>query len=138
MKSPQLVPELYSTDLVKTIAFYCDLLGFKILFERKEERFIYLQRGGIEIMIEELGHGRNWITGTLERPFGRGVNFQIEIEDVQELHDMIIEHQLPLYLPMEEKWYSKNNQEVGNKQFIIQDPDGYLLRFYQDLGSRDY
>ncbi len=26
--------------------------------------------------------------------------------------------------------------EVGNRQFVVQDPDGYLLRFFSDLGER--
>ena len=38
---------------------------------------------------------------------------------------------------MEEKWYRKNDKEVGHKQFLVQDPDGYLLRFFQDLGIRE-
>jgi len=25
---------------------------------------------------------------------------------------------------------------VGNRQFVVPDPDGYLLRFFQDLGER--
>ena len=37
---------------------------------------------------------------------------------------------------MEEKWYRKNDTEVGNKQFLVQDPDGYILRFFQNLGMR--
>jgi hypothetical protein len=26
--------------------------------------------------------------------------------------------------------------EAGNRQFVVTDPDGYLLRFYEDMGSR--
>lgn len=37
---------------------------------------------------------------------------------------------------MEERWYRADDREVGNRQFILLDPDGYLLRFYQDLGRR--
>jgi hypothetical protein len=39
-------------------------------------------------------------------------------------------------MPMEEKWYRANDTQLGNRQFIVQDPDGYLLRFFQDLGTR--
>ena len=35
-----------------------------------------------------------------------------------------------------ERWYRKNGAEVGNRQFVVADPDGYLLRFFEDLGSR--
>ena len=45
-------------------------------------------------------------------------------------------HQIELFLPVEEKWYRKNDREVGNRQFLVQDPDGYLLRFTEDLGVR--
>jgi hypothetical protein len=37
---------------------------------------------------------------------------------------------------VEEKWYRVNDQETGNKQFLVQDPDGYLLRFFEDLGIK--
>jgi len=26
--------------------------------------------------------------------------------------------------------------EAGNRQFIVADPDGYLLRFFSDVGRR--
>jgi hypothetical protein len=29
-----------------------------------------------------------------------------------------------------------NDVEVGNRQFIVLDPDGYMLRFVQDLGNK--
>jgi hypothetical protein len=38
---------------------------------------------------------------------------------------------------IEEKWYRANDVELGNRQFIILDPDGYMLRFFQDLGERN-
>lgn len=37
---------------------------------------------------------------------------------------------------MEEKWYRADDAYLGNKQFIVQDPDGFLLRFFEDLGER--
>ncbi len=36
-------------------------------------------------MLEQRGIGRNWVTGNLELPFGRGVNFQIEVADLSPL-----------------------------------------------------
>jgi hypothetical protein len=36
----------------------------------------------------------------------------------------------------ETKWYRAGNHEVGVVQFLVQDPDGYLIRFQQSLGSR--
>jgi hypothetical protein len=54
------------------------LLGFKITYDRPAARFAYLTRGGAQIMLCEL-NGR-WMTGALERPYGRGVNFENMID----------------------------------------------------------
>ena len=39
-------------------------------------------------------------------------------------------------LELEDRWYRTDDRALGNRQFVIEDPDGYLLRFFQDLGSR--
>ena len=36
-----------------------------------------------------------------------------------------------------EQWYRINTIEEGVKELLIQDPDGYLLRFQQYLGERE-
>ena len=38
---------------------------------------------------------------------------------------------------MEENWYRQDDKLLGNKEFLVQDPDGYLFRFSEDLGSKD-
>jgi hypothetical protein len=42
----------------------------------------------------------------------------------------------PLFQPVEEAWYRADAIENGQRQFLVQDPDGYLLRLAQDLGER--
>jgi hypothetical protein len=37
---------------------------------------------------------------------------------------------------LEERWYRRGDTRLGNHQFVVADPDGYLLRFFQDLGER--
>ena len=55
MKTIGLVPELYVSDLLKTLSFYVDILGFEILFQRSEEKFAYLQRENAQMMFEQIG-----------------------------------------------------------------------------------
>lgn len=136
MKAIGLVPELYVSDLKKTLSFYVDILGFNVLFQREEEKFAYLQRENARMMFEQIGASREWITDALQNPFGRGINFQIEVSVVDDLYQTVKKNNIKLFLDLEEKWYRKDNEFVGNRQFLIQDPDGYLLRFYQDLGTR--
>jgi len=77
------------------------------------------------------------LAGELKYPYGRGINLQIEVTDVEVMHAAVQKNGSPLFLPIEERWYRRENVLVGHRQFIVQDPDGYLLRLFQDLGKRE-
>lgn len=133
-----ITPELKVLDFRKSLEFYTAMAGFGVLYERPEEEFAMLGIGNSRLMIEGLtDKSRVWKTGALEQPFGRGMHFQIEVADVQGLYNIFKEKNYPIFLEMEERWYRLNETEVGHKQFLVQDPDGYLLRFYQYLGTRN-
>ncbi len=80
-------------------------------------------------MIEERGRGREWGTGPLEPPLGRGVNFQVIVDDLVPLLDALATDGWPLFMPPEKKWYRVGAIEIQAHQFLVQDPDGYLVRF---------
>ncbi|MBI5044320.1 MAG: VOC family protein [Candidatus Levybacteria bacterium] len=132
----QLVPELSISNFQKSLFFYTEILGFSIEYQREEEGFAFLSLGNAQIMIDEIGKGRTWKTGDFEYPFGRGINFQIEVEDIDTILKKLERHNVGLFLEPEEKWYRKDDKEVGNRQFLVMDPDGYLLRFAEDLGEK--
>lgn len=111
---PKLVPELICTDLALSLAFYRGLLGFHILYERPEERFVFLNRDGAELMLEQpFSRDRLWPRAELEKPFGRGVNFEIEVTDVDALHTVILGAGLECFLPLEERWYRRDDHDMG-------------------------
>jgi catechol 2,3-dioxygenase-like lactoylglutathione lyase family enzyme len=129
----KLVPELDVSDIGRAVDFYAMLCGFKIRYKRDEERFAYLERDGAEIMLQEAtGPGRRFRTAPLERPFGRGVNLQIEVDDVAGLYRRMVAAGFDPIVPLERRPYRVESQEVANEQFVVADPDGYLLRFWQD------
>ena len=134
MISPAIVPELICADIATSLAFY-EGIGFRVLFSRPEERFAYLSREGANLMLEQ-STGRQFLIGALEHPFGRGMNLQIRTTDVRSLFAIVKMTSAPIMLELEEKWYARDGDELGNLQFVVADPDGYLLRFYEDLGSR--
>lgn len=136
MSECHLTPELYVSDYANSLNFYTKILGFEILYAREEEKFVMLEREGAQIMFEQIGISRNWITDTLEKPYGRGINFQIEVSDIDKLYRSVKNSGKKIFLDIEEKWYETDLGQTGNKQFIVQDPDGYLLRFFEDLGSK--
>ena len=132
---PRLVPEFAIADIVRSLAFYVGVLGFRILWERPEEGFAYLEREGAELMLDVPG-ANPWLAGPLQHPYGRGVSLQIEVSDVNALHAAVLAAGAPIFLPMEDKWYRAGDDLLGNRQFIVLDPDGYLLRFFGNLGRR--
>jgi catechol 2,3-dioxygenase-like lactoylglutathione lyase family enzyme len=135
--SPALVPELDVSDLDEALAFYVDVLGFAVRYARAEERFAYLTLGGAHLMLEEAaGPGRRFRTAPLQRPFGRGMNLQIQVEDAGALHKRVLAAGFAPFLPIEDQWYRADTLLKGNRQFVVADPDGYLLRFFSDLGTR--
>lgn len=135
MQRARLIPELYCADIDRSRSFYTDVLGFAVLYARPEERFVFLEREGAYLMIEQ-PTGRTFLAGELDHPYGRGINLQIEVDDVDSLSARVLSAALPVLLPLEERWYRREGMHVGNRQFVVQDPDGYLLRFFQDIGIR--
>jgi catechol 2,3-dioxygenase-like lactoylglutathione lyase family enzyme len=135
--APALVPELDVSNLDRSLAVYLDVLDFACRVRRPEEAFAYLVRGSAHIMLEQAaGPGRRFRTAPLERPYGRGINLQIEVDDVDALHARVVSADLEIVIPLEERWYRQNDEEAGNRQFVMADPDGYLLRFFTSLGRR--
>ena len=130
-----MVPELSVSDFNKSLSFYRDILGFKVRNQRQDPDFAYLELERVQIMIEQI-HQSAWITGSLESPFGRGVNFQMELSDIGSVYSQLKAAQVELYREVSEAWYDIGDKLSGQREFLVQDPDGYLLRFSQYLGEK--
>ena len=137
MTSPDLVPELLVTDISRSLEFWCELCGFEVAYDRPDEGFAYLTRGTAHVMLEQQGIGRNWVPAPLESPFGRGVNFQIGVPELDPILAALAGSGWSLFMEPEERWYRvSHGEETGVRQFLVADPDGYLLRFQSSLGAR--
>jgi hypothetical protein len=80
MRLSALTPELIVSDIQASLTFWCDVVGFSVLYDRPEEGFSYLNLGSAQLMLEQQSKAsRNWENGKLEHPFGRGVNFEIRV-----------------------------------------------------------
>jgi catechol 2,3-dioxygenase-like lactoylglutathione lyase family enzyme len=123
-----LIPELTVSDIDKSKKFYVDILGFKIEYERLEDKFVFLSLDTSQIMLEQY-HNDGWNIGDLVYPFGRGINFSIEVEDIEKLYLSLTVNDYPLYRPMMNNSYRVNDNLIEQKELLVQDPDGYLLRF---------
>lgn len=126
MKFNSLIPELSVTDIEKSKEFYLNL-GFKIMYERKEDKFCFLYLEDNQIMIEEINN--NWNVGEMKYPFGNGINISMSVSDIDSFYESIISKKIVLFRKIKTSKYRVDDIIYEDKEFLLQDPDGYLLRF---------
>jgi predicted lactoylglutathione lyase len=126
MKFNSLIPELSVSDINISKEFYTSI-GFNIKYERLEDKFCFLELEENQIMIEQIND--NWNTGVLEYPFGRGINISMSINDIDKFYNILKEKNISMFKDLEVHKYKANDIFYEDKEFLIQDPDGYLLRF---------
>jgi catechol 2,3-dioxygenase-like lactoylglutathione lyase family enzyme len=135
----KLVPEFKVSDLEASLRFWRDLLGFAVRYSRPEEGFAFLEREGAQIMLHQDDLGSRpgvLITGDMQRPFGRGISFEIDTSDLAPIIAAVAAAKWPVYLGPEERWRRVGSVMSGAREIWLQDPDGYLVRFSQGIGER--
>ena len=126
MKFNSLITELSVTNIEKSKKFYLNL-GFKIMYERKEDKFCFLYLEDNQIMIEEINN--NWNVGEMKYPFGNGINISMTVSDIDSFYESIISKKIVLFRKIKTSKYRVDDIIYEDKEFLLQDPDGYLLRF---------
>jgi catechol 2,3-dioxygenase-like lactoylglutathione lyase family enzyme len=130
----KLVPELHVNDLELSLEFWRDACGFEIVYRRDEERFVFLESAGAQLMLCQR-HGR-YETGSMAPPLGQGAMFQIYLDGADAILSRLDARGWPFYEEPREAWYRTGDHERGMRQFMVQDPDGYLIMFGRSLGTR--
>lgn len=125
MKYNDLIPELMVSNINNSKDFYINMLGFKIDYERKEEKFVFLSLGTIQLMLEE---GSENELSSIEYPFGRGINFTFGVDNVDELYSKFKIKNDFLKRDIEIREFRVNDEIIYIKEFSIIDPDGYFIR----------
>ena len=134
MKWNQMIPEFDVFSLDETLHFYVDLIGFKVVYDRPEDKFAFLELEDVQIMVQEIDpDSSKWDTGTLDYPLGRGINFQIDVKNIDEIYNKLKEADYKIFVEMEDHFYRKDDEMLGEREFLVQDPNGFLLRFAQDI-----
>lgn len=123
----KMIPELSVFDIEQTKRFYNDL-GFKIEYERPEKKFVFMSFQDSQFMFEQI-HDNGWNVSELTYPLGRGINFSIAVDDIERLYKLVKTLNLEIYRELNRSIYQVNGTEETQTEFLIQDPNGYLLRF---------
>lgn len=135
MKFNTLIPELAVTDLEKSLKFYVEILGFIVEYRREENRFALISLGGSQLILEE-GAENPLDEEDMVHPFGRGITLSIEVGEAESILNLLRENSCEIKGEVEERWYPFKEKVLGEKQFSVADPDGYLLRIIEDLGEK--
>lgn len=135
---PALVPEFYVRNLERSLSFYLDGLGFAVDYARPEEGFAAIYLGSAHLMLEQArdlqqatpedlarGHYR---TADLQAPFGRGLNVEIQVGDLDGIHRRLLAHGDGALLAPHARSYRVRDLTLDVRQMLVADPDGYLLR----------
>lgn len=125
----KITANLMVKDVDKTIAYYRDLLGFKVtMTEPQEEPFQWamMTNGGAEIMFQS----RASLAGEYEQlfgdiPLGGSFTLFIEVKDVKALYEMAGKS-VEMVKELEKTFY-------GMTEFTIRDLNGYVLTFAQPI-----
>lgn len=130
------IPELSVTNLENSLKFY-KTAGFKLEYDRPENKFAFISLGEIQFMLQEFYITDKWNIAPITYPFGNGINFQLEVDNIRQIYSNLKNANYEITFDIEENWYRQDNKLLGNKEFLVQGPDGYLLRFSEDLGERE-
>lgn len=136
MKFLPILAEFAISDFAKSLNFYVNIIGFKVEYTRENPNFAFLSYNCSQIMIQELRPGEKELE-KLEYPFGRGINFQIETKDVQIIIDCLTKNNYPLKRGIKDNWYKAGNKSYGCREILVLDPDGYQLRFSEELEEKE-
>lgn len=108
------------------------------MYERPAERFAYLTLGtGIDPMREEVDdRDRTEAFAFKQHTYWRGMNLSIDVGDVTALHAALLSAGHDVQHLVEDRWFARTDDEIGVREFTVVDPDGYVLRPTQHIGTR--
>lgn len=99
-------------------------LGFDVLQSTDEHSIVAL--GGFELDLVNMRDEELFAQDALAADKGRGVYIYVRVDNVDATHDALIAKGLtPATTPKNWPW--------GKREFIVKDPDGYKLCFWQPV-----
>lgn len=127
--------EMMVTDYPASLAFWTRVLGFAVAFERPAQRLACLAHpDGAQVMIYQ--RDGDWETGAMVHPFGRGMVVQVYVGDALAAETLVRAADVPFYVEPREKWRDWGDRLGGQREFLLQDPDGYLVMVAERIGER--
>jgi len=115
----------WASNIAMSVDFY-QKVGFELTENTEQHAVLKLGDFAIEL-VPARGHEQDEFSkDAFAEGKGKGVYLQIEVEKIDELYQDLIQKGLqPSAEPRDWPW--------GNREFVIKDPDGYKLCFWQAI-----
>ena len=126
MKFADVTPNLIVTNVERSLAFYRDVLGFAVAATVPDASplvFAWVQREGISVFLNSVESVRAEQPELAARPVEAGTI----AEGVDALFTTVEAH-ARVVMTLKDQFY-------GMREFAIEDPDGYVIVFAQQLPS---
>ena len=120
----KLTPNLVVSNVDRSAAFYCDVLGFTrttTVPDQPPYVFAIVQSGPVEIFLNAQEPAAAEYPAFKGRPIGGTLTLFVEVAGIHELHTAL-EPRVKIVMPLEKKWY-------GVTEFAFEDPDGYIITY---------
>ncbi|WP_257669753.1 VOC family protein [Parapedobacter tibetensis] len=135
MKISKLSPNFEVSDIRKTVAFYTEHFGFKLIMavsesqygidqtfaENKEYVYAMMQKDNVEFMFQRTDTFKNDVVFSKDLSIGATVSFYMDIEGIKEFHQKLKNKNLQI-TELKTTWY-------GMQEFYAKDLNGYILGF---------
>lgn len=134
MKFSDVTPNLVVGSVERSLAFYVDVLGFSLVTTVPEAApyvFAWVQRDGVSVFLNSVEGVRAEHAELGSRPIG-GTNtlfIALEAETIASGIDAMfasIGGRARVIMPLKDQFY-------GMREFGVEDPDGYVVFFAQQL-----
>jgi catechol 2,3-dioxygenase-like lactoylglutathione lyase family enzyme len=120
----KLTPNLVVSNVERSLAFYRDVLGFALVTtvpDASPFAFAIVQSGGVEIFLNAPEPAIAEYPAFRDRPIGGTLTLYIEVQGIKQLYETL-GSRVQIVTSLEKKFY-------GVTEFVIADPDGYLITF---------
>jgi uncharacterized glyoxalase superfamily protein PhnB len=106
----------------KTSEKFYKKVGFKVL--KSEEGHSLVSLNGFDLVLVSMRDEAEFAKDSMATEKGRGSYLYISVEDVDKKYQELLDMGLnPVSKPRNWSW--------GNREFVLKDPDGYKLCFWQ-------
>ena len=117
-------PNLVCADVQRSVEFYREFLGFSVTAsvpETAPHAFVWLQRDGVNVFLNALDAVRQEYPDIARRQLGGTGMLFITMTGIEPFYEAIKER-VAVDTALHTTWY-------GMHEFVVQDPDGYVITF---------